>query len=137
MGNGKLTDDPREETMKGERMGGIVVRIILNGVALYVAANIVPGIRFTGNLGDLLIAGLLFGAMNAVIKPLLLILSFPLLIVSLGLFYFVVNAIILLLLAGLMPTLSISGLWAGLVGSLVISVTNILLHWALRNNSPS
>ena len=64
--------------MGRRHQGGVILHIILSAVALYIAASIVPGIRFSGGIIELLIAGLLLGALNAVVKPLLVFLSLPL-----------------------------------------------------------
>lgn len=114
--------------MARRNQGGIILHIILSAVALYVAASIVPGIRFTGSVFELLIAGLLLGVLNAIVKPLLVFLSLPLIVLTLGIFYFIINAIILLLLAAIMSSLSIAGLGAALLGSIVIGLVNLLLH---------
>jgi len=112
---------------------GFLLRIVFNAVAIYVTAYVMAGIRYDGGIVELLIAGLLFGALNAVLKPFLVFLSLPLIIVTLGLFYFVLNGIILLLLALLLPSLSISGVFPAVVGSLLMGFINLLLHWLINS----
>ncbi len=111
---------------------GAVVRIITNAIAVYVAAHVVPGIALRGGFWEVVLAGFLFGALNTVLKPLLLLLSLPLLVLTLGLFTLVVNGIMLLLLAWLLPFLTISGLVPAIVGSLLMGAVNTILHVALR-----
>lgn len=112
--------------------GGIVIRIAFNAIAIYLAARLIPGMRFSGGLWELLLAGFLFGVLNSVLKPLLVLFSLPLIVLSLGLFYLVLNALILLLVAWLLPSLSMAGLFSAIVASLVMGLVNILLHAALK-----
>ena len=103
------------------------VRLVVNTVAVFLAANLVPGIHVTG-WGSALVAGIILGFVNAVIKPVLFILTLPFTILTLGLFIFVVNAICLALVAWLVPGFSISGFWAAFLGAIVISAVSWLLH---------
>ncbi len=112
---------------------GFLLRVVFNAIAIYVTAYVVAGIRYDGGIVELLIAGLLLGALNAVLKPLLVFLALPLIIVTLGLFYFVLNGIILLLLAMLLPSLSISGIFSAVVGSLFLGLVNLVLHWFISS----
>jgi len=104
----------------------LVAAIVANAIAL-IATTVVPGISFTGSLVQLLFAGALFGLFNLIVRPLALILSLPLLILTLGLFYFVLNGLLLWLAAKVLPGYHVSGILAGILGSLVIGVVN----WAL------
>ena len=108
---------------------GFLLRLIFNAVALYVTVSIVSGIELEGGVIQFLIAGLLFGALNAFLKPLLLFLSLPVIILTLGLFYFVLNGVILLVLSWLLPYFYVSGLLPAVFGSLVMGCINYLLHW--------
>ena len=104
-----------------------LVRLVVNAAAVFLAANVVPGIAVSG-FGVALLAGLILGLVNAVIKPILIVLTLPFTIVTLGLFIFVVNAICLALVAWLVPGLTISGFWAALFGAIVISLVSWLLN---------
>jgi putative membrane protein len=104
-----------------------LVRLIVNAAAVFLAANLVPGIAVS-SFAVALLAGLILGFVNAIIKPILFVLTLPFTIVTLGLFIFVVNAICLALVAWLVPGLTISGFWAALFGAIVIS----LVSWALN-----
>ena len=110
-------------------MKGLILRVVLNAVAIYVTAQVVGGIAYSGGVLELLVAGLLLGAFNAILKPILVLLSLPLIVVTLGLFYLVLNGLVLLLLDAFLPSLSVSGLPAAVVGSLVMGLVNLLLHW--------
>jgi putative membrane protein len=101
--------------------------IVGNAIAL-LATQIVPGIVFSGNLVTLLVAGALFGLFNLVVRPIALFLSLPALVLTLGLFYFVLNGILLWLAAKVIPGYQVRDILAGILGSLVISVVNWALH---------
>lgn len=101
-------------------------------VAVAVAAAVVPGIEIRGGLGALLWVALLFGLVNAVIGPLLHLLSLPLTVLTLGLFALVVNAGLLAITAGLSSRLDVGGFFGTLVGALVISVVSAALQLLLR-----
>jgi putative membrane protein len=102
----------------------IVLTILGNALALLATAYFVPGIRFTGSVGQLLLAGLIFGLLNLIVRPIAMFLSLPALVLTLGLFYFVLNGLLLWGFSKLMPGYDVSGLWAGILGSLVIMLVN-------------
>lgn len=102
----------------------ILLSILANAVALFATAWVVPGITFGGSWVQLLVAGALFGLLNAIVRPVVLLLSLPALVLTLGLFYFVLNGLLLWGFSKLMPGYNVDGLWAGILGSLVIMVVN-------------
>ncbi len=110
----------------------ILVGIVANAIALF-ATTIVPGITFTGDVVTLLIAGALFGLFNLIIRPVAILLSLPALILTLGLFYFVLNGILLWVAGFFLPGYHVSGILAGILGSLVITVVNWFLHALFRS----
>ncbi|MEQ9401276.1 MAG: phage holin family protein [Longimicrobiales bacterium] len=114
-------------------MRNFIVRLVVNALALSVAAYIVPGIRLTGGAGSLLLVAFVFGLVNAVLKPILLILSLPFLLLTLGLFAFVVNGLLLMITAALTEHLAVSGLWAAVLGSIVISLVTMIMGGLLRD----
>ena len=101
--------------------------------ALSAAAYVVTGIELTGGTGDVLVVALVFGLVNALLKPLAMLLSLPFLILTLGLFTFVVNAAMLMITAGLMDALTVEGLWAAVLGSVVVSVVSTILGGILKD----
>ena len=103
-------------------MRGFFFRLIITALGLWAAATIVPGVQITG-VGNLVAAALLLGIVNAVIRPILLVLTLPLTVVTLGLFIFVVNGLALALVAWLMPGFTLSGFGAAILGSIVVGVT--------------
>jgi putative membrane protein len=113
----------------------ILLSIAGNALALLATAYVVPGIHFTGDLVTLLVAGALLGLFNLVVRPVALLLSLPLLIVTLGLFYFVLNALLLWIAANfLLPGYRIDGFVPALLGSLVIAVVNWLVGALARGD---
>ena len=103
-----------------------LARLLLNGIAIIVAAWLIPGLHVTGTVSAL-VAGILLAVVNALVRPVLLLLTLPLTLVTLGLFIFVVNAICLWLTAALVPGFSISGFWSAIFGALVVSVVSWML----------
>ena len=114
-------------------MRNFVIRLIVNGAALSAAAYVVPGIELAGGAGDVLVVAFVFGLVNALLKPLMMLLSLPFLILTLGLFTYVVNAVMLMVTAGLTDALSVAGLWPALVGSLVVSIVSTVLGGILKD----
>jgi len=106
---------------------GIIVRVLVNAVALY-ATTFVPGITWKGDLIQLVIAGAILGLFNLIVRPLAMLLSLPLLVVTLGLFYFILNGILLWLAQFVLPGYAVSGLVAGILGALVMTVVNWVIH---------
>lgn len=104
---------------------GFVARWLITALALYLTTLIVPGIH-APDAGTLLVAGLVLGVVNAIIRPVVLVLTLPLSLVTLGLFALVVNALMLYLVAAVTP-LEISTFWAGVVGALLISIFSAVL----------
>ncbi|MCB1055015.1 MAG: phage holin family protein [Acidobacteria bacterium] len=106
----------------------IIVQIVINAAALWLAAYLVPGVTYTGNVVYLLLAGLVMGLVNLLVKPVVTLLSLPLIIVTLGLFYLVVNGLMLALVATLLQGLTVDGCMPAILGGLVIGVFN----WVVR-----
>jgi putative membrane protein len=113
---------------------GIIVRILINAVALLVTAWLVPGITFNGNWLTLVLAGALFGLFNLIVRPIVVFLSIPALILTLGLFYFVMNGLLLWLASLVLPGYKVDGLLAGILGSLVIAIVNWLFGFVFASD---
>lgn len=107
---------------------GFLVRLLVSAFALWVASAIVSGFDIDG-LGTLLLTALVLGFVNAIIRPILVILTLPITLLTLGLFLLVVNAATLGLTAWLIPGFSISGFLPALVGVIVISVASTIASW--------
>jgi len=118
----------------------LLVRLVINAIALLVAAWVVPGIYLNAARGasttydwvTLGIVALIFGVVNVIIRPIVLLLTLPLTILTLGLFTFVVNALMLILTSwiaqGLGLGFRVSGFWAAFFGALIVSVVSFVLN---------
>lgn len=104
-------------------MRGFFFRFVITALGLWLAATIVQGVSFAGG-GALIAAALVLGFVNAVIRPIILFLTFPITLLTLGFFILVVNGISLALVAWLVPGFHIAGLGAAVLGALVVSVTS-------------
>jgi putative membrane protein len=116
-----------------------LLRLIITAAALWVAVQVIPGIDFTGSTLQLLGVALVFGAVNAVIRPILLLLSCPCVLITLGLFIFVVNAA-MLWLTGVVSNafnwgFSVSGFWPALFGGLVVGIVSTTLNILLGDKT--
>ena len=103
-------------------MRGFVFRLAITALGLWAATAIVPGVTIQG-VGTLILAALLLGIVNAIVRPIILILTLPLTLLTLGLFIFVVNGISLAVVAALLPGFTLSGLGAAILGSIVVGLT--------------
>jgi putative membrane protein len=112
-----------------------VMRMVVTAIALWAATRLVSGITFHGGWLGLAGVALVFGVLNSFVRPILTFLAFPLLIVTLGLFTFVLNAVMLLLTSALSSKLGIdfhvAGFWPAFWGSIVISIVSYLLSMFL------
>lgn len=101
-------------------------KVLINSVAILITAELVRGIVLNGIM-EALFAAFIFGMVNSVIRPFFVILSLPFTVITLGLFTFVINGLMLLLTAGLMPGFAISGFWSAVWGSILISIFSSLI----------
>jgi putative membrane protein len=104
---------------------GFLIRVLVNALAIWLATEIVPGIH-AGSALTLLAAALVLGFVNAVVRPVLLVLTLPLTLLTLGLFLFVLNALCLWLTSAIVPGFEVRGFWPAFWGALVVS----LVSWA-------
>lgn len=111
---------------------GFIIRMLVTAVSLWVAVQLIDGIDYTGRWPGLLGVALIFGFINAVIRPLLYVLSCPLIVLTLGLFILILNGLLLLLTASIANAIglpfAVDGLGAAILGALVIGVTSTLLN---------
>jgi len=105
----------------------LIAHIVGNALAI-LATTIVPGISFRGSWLTLLLGGAILGLFNAVVRPIALFLSLPALLLTLGLFYFVLNGLLLWVAAWFIPGYRVSGIVAAVLGGLVVGVINWALH---------
>ena len=116
-------------------MAEFFIRWFVTAVAVFVAAWIVPGIDYS-NFTGLAFASLLLGIINAMVRPVLLILCLPLILVTMGLFILVLNALLLWMVSGILPgsSFTVSGFWSAFWGGLVISIVSWLLSAFFRGS---
>jgi putative membrane protein len=123
-------------------MNTLLIRLVINALALWVAQLLIDGIELTGSstLGKvvtLIVVALIFGLLNTLIKPILRLFTLPLFVLTLGLITFVINALMLWLTGGIASALnvnfSVEGFWSALWGSLVISIVSWILSLLLRD----
>ena len=103
-----------------------LVHLILTAALLLVVARVVTGVQVQG-WGPAILAALLLGIVNAIVRPLMVLLTFPLTILTLGLFLFVINALMLWLTAALVPGFRIAGFAPALLASLLLTLLNVLI----------
>lgn len=111
-------------------MKEFLLHLILTAVALLVVAHFVSGVNVAG-VGSALIAALILGLVNAFVRPVMVLLTFPLTLLTLGLFLFVVNALMLWLASVLVPGFDFASFGAAFLGSLLLTLLNVLIAWLI------
>ena len=109
-------------------MLGTLVRWLILTLAVWVAAHLVPGITYD-HWQNLLIAALVLGILNAFVKPIILLISLPLILVTFGFFLVLINALLLKATAWLVPGLHVASFWSALGGSLVVSIVSLFFGY--------
>lgn len=121
----------------------LLLRLAINMAAIWVTTRVLPGLEFQGNLGNLILVALIFGLVNALIRPIVRLLTLPLTILTLGLFTLVINAAMLLLTAAISSALNFTGslldfspfmenlLVNAFMGAVIISIVSTVLSWIL------
>jgi putative membrane protein len=106
---------------------GFLFRVLVNALAIWLATEVVPGID-ARSATTVVVAALVLGLVNAVVRPILLVLTLPLTLVTLGLFLFVLNALCLWLTSAVVPGFEVRGFWSAFGGALIVSA----LSWAVN-----
>jgi putative membrane protein len=108
-----------------------LLQLLINAAALWVAIQLVDGISHTGSWWSLMLVALVFGVINASVRPLVKLLSLPILILTLGLFIFIINALMLRLTSWVSGLLGlgfhVEGFWAAFLGGLIVSIVSLML----------
>jgi putative membrane protein len=104
-------------------MNGFLLRLAISAIGLWLATAIVPGVQID-SAWTLIFAALWLGIVNAFVRPVVLLLTLPLTLVTLGFFILVVNAAMFALVAGLLSGFHVSGFWSALFGALIVSITS-------------
>lgn len=114
----------------------LLLRILINAAALWAATQIVPGVRHDGPSTSLLLVALVFGVLNAIVRPILKLLTCPLILLTLGLFTFVINAVMLWLTSAVSESFGlgfhVDGFVAAFLGALVVTIVSVLLSVIIR-----
>lgn len=109
-------------------MSGILLRTLITALGLWLADTLLAGI-YIATPGTLLLAAILLGLVNALVRPIAVVLTIPLTLVTLGLFLLVINAAMLGLVAAFLDGFSINGFFAALFGWLIVSMTSTVASW--------
>ncbi|MGB1288223.1 MAG: phage holin family protein [Aggregatilineales bacterium] len=114
-------------------MRNFIIRVIINAIAIAITASLLPGIQLANDgISTLLIVGLVFGLVNAVVKPILILLTCPAVLLTLGLFIFVINGLMLQLAASLSDgRLFIDGLGWAILGGIIMGIISMVLEGVL------
>ncbi len=120
----------------------LLLRLLVTALSLWVATKIVPGISFTGdNYAGLLGVALVFGVVNIFVKPVLSLFSLPVVLLTLGMFLFVINGLMLMLTSYLSSRLGlgfhVAGIIPAIIGSLVVSMTATVVNFVIGTNRDS
>ena len=108
----------------------LLARWIVNAAALLLIAYLYPGVQVSSFLAALA-AALVLGLVNSIVRPILVILTLPVTLLTLGLFLFVINALLFWLVAELVQGFTVTGFWAALIGSILYSVITLITSWLL------
>ena len=113
-------------------MRNFLIRLVINMIALYITASLLPGISISGEFGPLLLVALIFGIVNAIIKPILILLTCPAVIVTLGIFILVINGLLLQITSSLSNgALVIEDFGWAFVGGIVMGIVGVLVELGL------
>ncbi len=110
-------------------MEGFLIRAVVVGIGLWLASKIVSGIGFDSN-GTLIAAALLLGIVNAFVRPIIVILTLPITLLTLGIFLLVINALMIELVAYFLPGFMVAGFWSAIGAAIVVSLTSwVMSGW--------
>jgi putative membrane protein len=122
-------------------MRSLLLHWLMNAAALWAAAWLVPGLDFRGTVVELLLVAAVFGIVNSLVRPILTILTCPLIVITLGLFTLVINALMLLLTGALSERwglgFTVSGFWAAFWGGLVVGLVSVVISLLLPGGKKS
>ena len=109
-------------------MHGIFLRTLITMLGLFLATRLVPGVWIEGTL-NFILAAVLLGLVNAIVRPIAFLMTLPLTIVTLGLFLLVLNAAMFGLVAALLDDFVVAGFWSALFGAIIVSITSTVASW--------
>ena len=111
----------------------LLIKLLLSAIAVFVIANLLTGVDVDSYITSLIVAVVL-SVLNVLLKPVLVILTLPVTIITLGLFLFIVNALIILLADKLIDGFSVDGIWTAVLFSVLLSIMESLLHSLMKTN---
>lgn len=123
-----LSWEPAYRSGRPEMVRRFLIKVLVSALALWAADYLLAGFSVAGGIPGYLIAGLVLGALNTFIRPVLKLLTLPLILISLGTFTIVINAVILWFVPRITAAVSITGLWTLLWATLIVSVVNMLFE---------
>ena len=109
-------------------MQGFFLRTLITMLGLLLASAIVPGVQIIGT-GSVILAAILLAAVNAIVRPIAIIMTLPITIITLGLFLLIINAAMFGLVAALLDNFTVAGFWAAVFGALIVSITSTIASW--------
>jgi putative membrane protein len=109
-------------------MQGILIRTLISMLGLFLASRLIPGVWIEGT-GSFILAAFLLGLVNAIVRPLVFLMTLPLTIMTLGLFIFVLNAAMFGLGAAMLDNFEVAGFWSALFGAIIVSITSTIASW--------
>lgn len=111
-----------------------IIRLLLTALCVVILAKFLPGVQLSDGFTSAIILAVILALLNAIIKPILVILTLPITIVTLGLFLLVINALIILLADEVLSGFSVNGFWTALLFSLLLSFLESVLHSVLKKD---
>jgi putative membrane protein len=109
----------------------LLINWFLSALSLLIVTRIVPGFVVTG-IGPALLAVIVIGLVNGTLGLFLKVITFPLTILTLGIFWLVINALMLMAASALVPGFKVQGFWPAFLGSIVLSLVNLVMNWIVR-----
>jgi putative membrane protein len=112
----------------------LILKLILSAIAIIILAKFLPGVSLSPPYTTALLVAAVLAVLNALVKPLLILLTFPITLVTLGLFLFVINAVIILLADKFIDGFSVSGFWVALLFSILLSILQSIFYSMLKED---
>ena len=109
-------------------MNGIILRTLITMLGLLIASSLIPGVQIAGT-GTFILAALLLGLVNAFVRPILILLTLPITILTLGLFLLIINAAMFGLVAAMLDDFVVAGLGSAILGAIIVSITSTMASW--------
>lgn len=116
-------------------MNPFLIRWLITTVAVLVATTLIPGIEVSGGMVALLGASLFLGIINALVRPILLLLSIPLILLTMGIFLLIINAFLLQMVGWIVPGFHVDSFWSAIFGAIVVSLSSWIMSAFFRDSS--